>query len=761
MNNSNERLEVNKVLEHVARHASFSLGKQRILDLEMMQGKLQLQRELERLDAAMMYAQQALDFSFSGVSDITQDCLLAQKSGMLSIESLVHVTRVMQATERLRLQYTQGELQFEALNDLFESLNVNTELLRDLTHTFSETYDVLDRASAHLRDVRISIKRCDQSLQNQIQSFLKSHSESLVEPVVTMTQGRPTFLMKLSDKNKYAGTVYGTSSSGQSVYFEPQALGSIQNEIQILKHQEALEIERLCMLFSNRIGNESQQLLANLDTLSMIDALFAKALWGLKMHAVVPTMNETHLYLEAARHPLIDPKKVVANTFELRPPYQAILISGPNTGGKSVSLKTMGLACVMGQMALPICADVAEIKRIDQVFVDMGDHQSIEQSLSSFSAHLKTLNEIIEKATPQSLVLLDELGSQTDPLEGESLAMAVIDAFRALGCFTIATTHFGRLKQYGSSHEDILMASVEFDLKTLAPTYKYRPHVMGESNALAIAKRLGLRSDILDNAFKYKQEGQYEADHLIEKLEAKIQETDALKLSVDRLKETVEQERKDLESLRVEQVQAFEQQKITLETQYQEKISALVDEAQSVVAQINESTRPDFRNQQVQVLKKKQQKETPKHFKIGDHVRLIQTGQVGVIETLDKKGAEISIRGLKMKVKLNQIEWFQSGQITKPKKKTASHHVVASRPRNLEINVIGQRAEPACAEVSKFIDQAVLQHLSRVRVIHGHGTGALRTAIHDMLRRNKSVESYALAGVNEGGVGATIVTLKS
>lgn len=759
MSDVKTRLELDKILERIAKKASFSLGKERVLKSEPSFSNLIVERELKRLKAAMQLIVEQQSLTFGGITDVSFAIGKSAKGAVLSVEEIVDIGRFVQGTHRLKKQYSNLDTQYPALDDLFESL-VETERLVQMIHkSFSETGEVLDSASSTLREIRLGIRSAIQQVERQTQNFLKNNRNILVEEVVTMFHGRQAFLIKPGDKNKMDGTILGSSGSGQSVYFEPAVISRLQNELQALEHREHEEIERICREISLEIGSESAQLLANLETCALLDALFAKASWGVQHQGVVARITEDRLHLVNARHPLIDPKAVVSNTYTLQPPHRMILISGPNTGGKSVTLKTMGLFVLMTLSGCPVLADEAEVMMVDQIFVDIGDQQSIEKSLSSFSAHLETISHVIEHATAKSLVLLDELGSQTDPLEGESLSMAILDHFRTLGAWAVATTHFTRLKQYGTQYDDILIASVEFDLENLKPTYRYRENIMGESNALAIAKRLGIDLTIIENAEVYKKESTYEADHLMEILESRIKENEDLQdtLLKDKaaLETEIEMHKKDhvqlLESVKKEKSEWIESKEI----EFEEKLSKL----EQRIREMDKMVKPTERHQVLKEVKALKPNTVVEPIHVKDHVKLKQTSQVGVVEKIEKDIAFVSVGSMSLQVKLKDLEKMHVNK--QSKKVTKAHSVSRKQAIALEINVIGKTVAEAMPLVEKYIDDCILRNLNSCRVIHGVGSGKLREAIHGMLRKHKAVESFELAPYHEGGAGATRVVFKS
>ena len=750
------RLEFDKILERIAHHASFSMGKDRVLNSEPSFSTLIVNRELKRLKAAMLLLVEQGPLTFGGISDVSFPLDRSNKGAVLTVEELVDVGRFINGSHRLKKQYEGFDKQYEALDDLFESIVVLDNLAKVIQKSFGEGGEVLDSASSSLRDIRHEIRQIEGQIDRQTQSFLNKHKDALVEQVVTLYHGRRAFLINPRDKYKFSGTILGESASGQSVYFEPQFLNTLQNKLQALRNQEKDEIERICAMISHMIGSESAQILANLETCAILDSLFARAHWGNLNDGVVAKVTEDSLHIVNARHPLIDKDEVVPNTYTLKPPHRMILISGPNTGGKSVTLKTIGLFVMMTLSGVPILADEAEVMMVDNIFVDIGDQQSIEKSLSSFSAHLKTISEVIDSATSNSLVLLDELGSQTDPLEGESLSMAILDHFRSVGTWVVATTHFSRLKKYGTQYDDILIASVEFDLDDLLPTYRYRENVLGESNALSIAKRLGISLDIVKKAEAYKAESTYEEDHLLEILEKRIKENEVLRDRLIQEKEALElkimDERTRLEDLEEEIKTEKRMWLKARELEFEEKLDTL----ERKILEMDKMVKPTERHQvlkEVEALKPKTIVE-PIHVK--DHVKIKQSSQVGIVEKIEKDVAFVSVGALTLQVKLKDLIRLNNPKKTK-KAVRKSHKVDRSAKVPLEINVIGLTVDEALPIVDKYLDDCVLHNLASCRIVHGMGTGRLRSEIHKMLRSHKQIESFEAADFN---LGATRVVFK-
>ncbi len=760
MTNTKQRLELDKILERIASKAAFSIGKERVLNSEPSFSLLTVRRDLARLNDAMKISVVHGALSFGGIKDVSFALEKSTKMAVLSIEELVHIGQFIQGTHRLRNQYMAFEEETPHLDDLFESIVDVKQLMQLIDKSFSESYEVLDAASSELREIRVQLRRLRSQIDRQTAEFLSKHKDMLSEQVVSLFHGRQTFLMKPGDKNKLDGSVLGTSSSGQSVYFEPAFLSRLQQEYQAQVHMEQEEIEKICREISLEVSKVSDQLLANLETAGLVDEIFAKALWGVENEGVVANLTEDKLYLKNARHPLIDKDEVIANTYTLESPHKMILISGPNTGGKSVTLKTMGLFVLMTLSGCPVLCDEASVMMVDNVFVDIGDQQSIEKSLSSFSAHLETISHVTQYATSKSLILLDELGSQTDPLEGEALSMAILDYFRSIGSWVVATTHFSKLKKYGTQYDDILNASVEFNLETLRPTYKYKENVLGESNALHIAKELGIIDSIIKQAEAYKKESTFEEDHLLEILNKRIVETENLQSELEKDKLQLEEEIEAHKTSFTKEVQSIQEEKRSWIEAKEQEFSSKLQTLEEKIKELDQASTPTQRHALKKEVVALQPETVVEKISVGDQVRLKQSSQVGTVEKIERNNAFVSVGTLTMQVKLKDLIRM-GAKPKKVKKQVRTHSVDRSTKVSLELNLIGMRVAEALPMVDKYLDDCVLRNLPSCRIVHGVGSGQLRSAVHGLLRKHKMVESFELASVSEGGAGATRVVFKS
>jgi DNA mismatch repair protein MutS2 len=760
LNPMNETLEFNLILEAIATQARFSLSKTRILEITPLQKRLEIQRENDRTQAAMTCDRLWGPIPMQGMSDIRLILQEASKDLTLSIPDLLDVARFVRGVVLVKA-YFANVSDLGALADLVESLNPRPTLSESIEKCFNAANEVLDTASPKLKDIRRHLRLTQTKLNDTAASFIQRNATYLSEQITLIRNDRVVVLAKNADKNRFNGLIHGESASGQSAYVEPPVLVELNNALASLKMDEEEEIKRICFELSQRIKPLAVELEADLLTCAELDAVFAKARYGNNANAAVASLGE-HLELLGARHPLIDPKTVVANSYRLEPHKRVLLITGPNTGGKTVSLKIIGLSCLMAYSGIPVWADQATVPLFTKLYVDIGDDQSIMQSLSTFSAHLTKLNTITQAADAASLVLLDELGGGTDPIEGECLAMAVLDDLRHANAWVVATTHYARLKEYGLQHEDITVASMAFDLESITPTYRFIEGLPGSSYALEIAKRYGLKASVITKALAYREAAKTEQARLTERLQEAIAQNRALQdqlqaqhVELNAKLSKLEAEEANLEKTRKARLAAIDEEaKDYLNTVLEEAETILTDMRQSKDAPIHQNIAR--KSELNKLISETDDDVRLEKVELGQWVKITMTNQVGQIIALKRNVASVIVNGVKMEVPLTKLSAAKAPE--KAKSIIVTTEKLAYVP--FELNVIGLTVEEALADVDKHLDDCIRANLPFTRLIHGHGTGALRSAIHNVLKTNKYVESYRVGGQGEGGVGATIVTFK-
>ncbi|MCR0263272.1 endonuclease MutS2 [[Clostridium] innocuum] len=773
MKDTYEPLELDLVKEQVARHASFSLGKQLIRQMTPRFDALWVKRELTRVKEAYALVVRFGNMPFGGIHDTKDSIEAAMKDMTLTPSELREIADSTRAVEQMRKYMKASDLETPLIRELTDSFAQHQQLAASVEHCISMNSEVLDNASAKLKSIRKSILSCNGDISSEVQRFISRNANKLMDTITTVRNERTCVLVKISEKNSVDGFVHGESASGQTAYVEPRSLLVLNNRLQALKSQEQEEITRILFELSQQVKAVGHELLGNLETFALLDSIFARGLWTKAQDGCIAELNtrDDHLFLKAARHPLIDPQRVVANTYEIRKPHHSLLITGSNTGGKTVTLKTIGLFVALTMSGMPLSAEEAVVPLFDALYVDIGDDQSIQESLSTFSSHISKLADICDHASARSLVLLDELGSGTDPKEGEPLAVAVLDHLRAIGAMVIATTHYSALKTYGADNEDILLSSVEFDMELMKPTYRYIEGISGQSNAFEIARRYGLKDSIIQFAKSRKEADRSRADIAMEKLEQSLMENHELKeklnarlQDVKQLQEDLEREKKQLENRRKEILE-------TVKEDARKQLEASLEEAQDIIEELKQmqsdakpheiSDRKAKLNKLSQLEDEAGQSEHTERkktsYQVGDYVKISKLSYYGEIVSMNKEKVCVLANGMKMNTTIHDIEPAVR-QVQKTKKKGYSKASV--RAFSMECNVIGMRVAEALPIIDKYLDNAMLAKANNVRIIHGMGTGALRKGVHDFLKRNPRVESFHMGGQGEGGLGATVVSLK-
>lgn len=754
-------LEYQNVLEILANLASFSLSKDLLLSLVPSDRKLVIERENSRTAAAMTVERLYGVCPMSGISDIRMALTLAKKDQILSIPDLVDVARFNRGIAGIQKFFKDAQCDKEALMDLINGLESYITLAVAIENCFNGAYEVLDSASPKLKDIRRHLRLTQTKLQDTAASFIQKHAASLSEPISMIRNDRVVVLAKNSEKNTFKGMIHGESASGQSAYVEPPVLVELNNAMAQLQIDEQEEIRRICDELTQKIAPLADAMMAHLETAAELDALFAKARFGNQTQGVTASLS-FDLYLKDARHPLIDPKTVVSNTYRLDEKRRVLLITGPNTGGKTVSLKILGLFCLMAYSGIPVLAEEARVPLFNHIFVDIGDDQSIAHSLSTFSAHLSKLSDVTELADDHTLALLDELGGGTDPIEGECLAMAVLNDLRLAKAWVVATTHYARLKEYGLQHDDIIVASMAFDMDKIQPTYRFIEGLPGQSYAFEIAKRYGLKSAIIDEATEYKAQAKTQQAILTEKLQAAIEENRKLQESLS-LKESELDEKLTLVKAKEADLERNRQARLSeIEDEARDYLNLVQEEAETILSDMRSNKSAPIhenisRKKELDALVKEKPEEAAlDKVKIGQWVKITITNQVGQVVAMKKQQATVSVNGVKLEVPLAKLAYAPTPVM--PKTIQVSSEKLTSVP--MEINVIGLTVEEALNEIDHYLDDCIRARLPFVRLIHGHGTGALRSAIHNYLKNHHYVESYRLGQQGEGGVGATVVVFK-
>lgn len=786
----NERiLEINRVKEMLKGYTASSLGKKAVDEMEIYHDIDILKMKQEEVTEAANIIIKRSSPPLFGINEIVPHLKHTLLGGSLYPGALIKIGDTLRVSGRLKkfLSNDDSDRQssYPVIENLIGALYTNRALEQEIANAIVSEDEISDSASTRLRQIRQQIKNKKAEIKNRLEKIVTSQdtAKHLQDSVVTMRGDRYVVPVKSESKGKIQGIVHDMSASGQTVYIEPMAVVNLNNELRTLYIEEDREIKRILEELSAKVAEVAEELMGNEEILKELDFIFAKGQMSIEMDGQAPILNEEgYINLKQARHPLIDREKVVPIDVYLGDTFTSLIITGPNTGGKTVTLKTVGLLTLMAQMGLHIPAlSGSSIAIFDKVFVDIGDEQSIEQSLSTFSSHMVNIVKIVKEATPKSLVLFDELGAGTDPTEGAALARAIMDLMLEKQIRTIATTHYNQLKVYALTTEGVQNASMEFDVETLSPTFRVSIGVPGKSNAFEISKRLGLPSEIIDSARSLINEDNIEFEEVLKAIEkdrseivrAKedvLREREDLKIQNERLEKKLSQmEEREEKILR----KAKEEGERILRRAREESQLALseIKDVQKYLDSENSRKLQDAQDMLREGLEKvsdrsekiviEEVKNHSKDIKVGDTVKIPSLNQEGIVlENVDKSGDVMVQIGI-MKMKLPKKSLIKIEREEEENKNKAAK-ILREKSQNIstEIDLRGRNFEEAKMEVDKYLDDAYISGLKRVRIIHGKGTGVLRQKLKSYLPGLKPVKSIEEAPLSEGGSGVTYVNLK-
>lgn len=791
MNKYYKKLELDKILELLAEQTWSDVCRERALKLKPQNDIDKVRTELSRTDDAFTLSSRFGTPRFRRIKDISGSIKRAKSGSMLSFRELLDTADVLRETAALTSWYSQCEGIENSLAEFFDGLCPLKALEERISVSIISEEEMSDAASAELSSIRKRITRQGQHIREQLDAMLKNKNTQkfLQENLVTMRDGRYVVPVRSEHKNDVPGLVHDTSATGQTFFIEPMSVVEANNEIRVLKAKEQAEIERITRELSEQIAGSAESISENLRISLILEMYFAKANLGAKMRGITPKIGEEpNVVLNAARHPLLDPDTAVPITVEIGEKYGCLIITGPNTGGKTVSIKTVGLLTLMAMCGLMIPAsDGSYVGMFGSIYVDIGDEQSIEQSLSTFSSHMTNVVYILEHADDRSLVLIDELGSGTDPVEGAALAVSILTELNARGSRVLATTHYQEVKMFALETDGVENASCEFDVETLRPTYKLVVGVPGKSNAFAISQRLGMPQDVISRAQELVSTENKRFEQVVDALERSRQELEALKESVaasernarlteDELKQKLsaleEQKEKELESARRRAMSIISETRARsdlLLNELEELKKAKDKEAlrkglSDAKSRVNRELDRMHDEANPVVERRTEDYVLPRPLKAGDLVMLADTKREGSLLTVPNMSGVCYVQVGMMRVKTNQknlrlIDNKKKQQPTggKVKKQLSSN---MTRRGGMELDIRGMMGDEGVLEVERFIDSAQMSGLSTITIIHGKGTGALRAAVHQALKTNPSVKSYRLGEYGEGEAGVTVVELK-
>lgn len=783
-------LEYNKIIDLLTSRATSSLGRKKCEELLPSCSLAEIEHQQTQTQDALTRLFQKGRISFAGVKDIRGSLKRLEIGSTLGITELLSLCALLENTARIksygRKERSDGEK--DSLDDLFDALDPLTPLSTEIRRCIVSEEEISDDASSTLKQIRRSMKVTGEKIHTQLSGMVNGSARTyLQDAVITMRNGRYCIPVKAEYKSQVPGMIHDQSSTGSTLFIEPMAVVRLNNEIRDLELKEAAEIEVILASLSEQTAQYLDTIRYDLENMVELDFIFARASLAMDQNATRPVFNtKGYINIRKGRHPLIDKKKVVPIDIYLGKDFHLLVITGPNTGGKTVSLKTVGLLTLMGQAGLHIPAlDRSELAVFHEVYADIGDEQSIEQSLSTFSSHMTNVVSFIEKADDHSLVLFDELGAGTDPTEGAALAIAILNHLQKQGIRTMATTHYSELKVYALSTPGVENASCEFDVETLRPTYRLLIGVPGKSNAFAISGKLGLPSYIIDAARELISKEDKSFEDVISSLEENRIIMEKERLEIARDKEEIHWLKKQLE----EKQDKINQQRANLLQEANQEAHAILREAKEYADQTMkdfhkfgksnisvsemEAKRQKLRQKMNKVEKNMAEKETKRtgnlkasDLHLGDSVKVLSMNLKGTVSTLpDAKGNLFVQMGImRSKVHISDLVLLKEDTIINSShtRQTGGSNIRMSKSASvgIEINLLGKTVDEAVAELDKYLDDAYLAHIPSVRIIHGKGTGALRKGIHNYLRRVKYVSNFHLAEFGEGDAGATIVEFK-
>lgn len=782
-----EKLEYNRIIKQLSDLAITAPAKEQALTLMPSSNFDEVKKSIDQTRVLSNILRVKGPMPITDFKDVRASLKRLKVKANLNGEELGNIFLILSLAKDVS-QFTadleEREIDTRPIEKTLKNLAIPEDLFKKLNQAIEYDGTVKDTASSKLMQLRHDIQSNETDIKNHMNDYISGkHTQYLSENIVTIRDGRYVLPVKQEYKNKFGGVVHDQSSSGQTLFVEPQAVLVLNNRQQNLMAQERQEINRILIELSELAGMYQKEIKNNADALTQLDFLSAKSKLAKAMKATEPVLNQDHVIkLRKARHPLISPKKVVPNNIELGTSFDTMLITGPNTGGKTITLKTLGLLQLMAQAGLFITAEEgSQLTVFNEIYADIGDEQSIEQSLSTFSSHMDQIIKIMKNVTEDDLVLIDELGAGTDPEEGASLAIAILDDLRGAQAKIAITTHYPELKLYGYNRARTTNASMEFDLKKLAPTYRLRIGIPGQSNAFAIAHQLGMNETVVDKARSLMNDEDSDINKMIERL---TEQTKAAEQLHETLKQNVDQSitlKRQLQNgldwynqqvqKQLEKAQEKADEMLAKKRQKADKIINDLEEQRRAGGQVRTNkvieaksalNKLERENQNLAQNKVLQREKRRHDVSVGDTVKVLSYGQQGVItKKLADHEFEVQIGILKVKVTDRDVEKISTQAAPKKAERAVrSSRGLRSTRASSELDLRGQRYEEALTNLDRYIDSSLLAGLNTVTIIHGIGTGAIRNGVQQYLKRNSHVKSYSYAPANQGGTGATIVQLQ-
>lgn len=781
MNTSYKTLEFDKIIIRLMTYASCSLGKEAIAEIEISSDIEIIRVLLDEANEALRLIYRFGELPLGGITDIRAFVKRAKIGGVLAITDLVQITDFIYGVYQMKVYIERVEAEKISCEHISNNINqlVNLNSLRKAIDSCIDIHgNIVDDATVKLKEIRTQIKVMESRIKEKMNHILNTKRDYLTDSIITIRNDRYVVPVKVEYKNVFEGIIHDTSQSGNTVYIEPKAVVDMNNKVNTLIHDEKEEIEKILRHLTEQVVMDSNELLENSQIVKKLDLIYAKAKFAQSIDAIKPLVNNKGIIkILKGRHPLINKDEVIANDIYLGEDFTTIVITGPNTGGKTVTLKTVGLFTLMMQAGLLIPAnDQSVLAVFDNIFADIGDEQSIEQSLSTFSSHMKNIINIVDNITLNSLILFDELGAGTDPKEGAALATSILDYFHERGSRIIATTHYSELKTYAYNSQKVINASVEFNIETLQPTYKLLIGIPGRSNALDISSRLGLNDKIIYNARDRIETEKTDVANLIIQLENQglyldklINENEDLKAKLTKEKVDYEKLNEDLSIKKETFLNQAKLEAVNIVNKAKREVESVIDE----IKDLRRTKLADYKEHEIIDIKSKlnTSKYYQEEFVESNNYHNLKPGDLVKVLTLNRTGELIE--------KINETEWLvQIGILTsrvneksllyvenknhsdKPAKSSQNKVNIKSTRILTELDLRGERYEEALIKLDKFIDSAMLSNYHQVSIIHGHGTGALRKGVQKYLKKCTYVKDYRFGGEGEGGVGVTVVTFK-
>lgn len=772
-----EKLEFNKIREILSNFANTYIGKDFAKNLEPYQNKADIEKALKQTSDATILLFRKGNIPISEIENITPHIKKLNSNLFLSPKQLLDLANILKLANNLKEYFFSGDIdmtEFKYLYNLFNNLYINPSIESTIFKSILDEDTISDDASFELKNIRRSFRHKEQEIRTKLNSF--THSKFVQESVITMRNGRFVVPVKNEYRSEVNGFIHDISSSGSTVFIEPISIFDLNNDLNNLKNDENIEIEKILQKLSSLFFGIIDNLKNDINLIGLIDFIFAKAKYSKSLDATEPLINsDKKINLINAWHPLLNKSTAVKNTIPIGGDYTSLIITGPNTGGKTVTLKTAGLLTLMAMSGLHITAkENSSIYLFDNVFADIGDEQSIADSLSTFSSHMTNIAKILNEATSDSFVLIDELGSGTDPIEGSSLAISILEHINSLGALTLSTTHYPEIKHFALVTDGFENASVEFDLDSLSPTYKLLLGVPGTSNAFAISRKLGISEDIISRAKEFINNDNisieelltniYEDKRMIELEKEKILENSS---KIESLKKSLDIDFSNLKSEEKNIIETAKNEARKILLSAKEDANDIIKDLEASKSTKDANLHRDKLNQKISALKSNMtQSDKDKKLKLedakqGTNVFIPSLNQVGSIISVSKnRKVQVQLSLGKMIFNLDDLEISST-----PSKKTdkiipKSKKEFTVKSISSEINVIGQNVDEACFAIDKYLDNCVICGLNVVRIVHGKGTGALREGIHKFLKTHPHVESFRVGTFGEGEMGVTIVNLK-